>query len=375
MATGPRRILYLITELDPGGAEKSLYQIAVRLDRARFAPYVASLTGDGEVGRWLAARGVPVIPLEMRHKLDLRAFRRLVLFLREQRIEILHTFLFHANLLGRLAARVARTPVVVSAVRVAEGERGFHLVLDHWTSGLVDVVTTNAPELTRFTRRVGRIPDAKLVTIPNGVDWERYAAPGALAAALPGDPGDRRIIAIGRLSRQKGLCHLVRAFATVAAREARARLVLVGRGEEEAALTTEVAALPAGARGRVDFLGWRADVPALLAQCEVLALPSLWEGMPNVVLEAMAAGKPVVASAVGGAVDLVRAGENGFLAPPADPERLAAALLTVFDDPARAAAMGRAGQERVRREFTWDAAAAAHMRLYDALTGRRAFRT
>ncbi|MBI3268666.1 MAG: glycosyltransferase [Planctomycetes bacterium] len=362
------RVLFAITELDVGGAEKALFEIATRLDPSRFLPQVVPLVGDGEVGRWLEARGVPVTPLRMRGKADVGALLRLARLLRNLRIDLLQTFLFHANLLGRVAARLAGTPAVVSAVRVAEGERRFHLALDRWTCGWVDAVTANAEELSRFCRDEARLPAPKVRTIPNGVDFEKYLRPALPATPLPIRPGDRVLVAVGRLSRQKGLVHLLAAMDRVITVEPAARLLLVGKGEEEQHLR---AAVPERARGRVEFLGWRPDVPAILQAAEALVLPSLWEGMPNVVLEAMAAARPVVASAVGGAVDLVRDGETGLLVPPADPASLGDAILRLLAEPARARAMGVAGRERARREYSWDRTAAAYQALYEEVLAKK----
>jgi glycosyltransferase involved in cell wall biosynthesis len=213
--------------------------------------------------------------------------------------------------------------------------------------------------LARFARR----PAA---WIPNGIRAE-YAAtagdpPAAIAEALA--PGDIAIGAVGRLSRQKGLIHLIDALPGVLAREPRARLIVVGDGELRASLQRRAAEL--GVAGRAVFTGQLDDVAAALKRFDLLALPSLWEGLPTVALEAMACGVPVIATDIPGTRELIRHGVEGWLVPPADPAALAEAIVMAIQAPGLAA--GWAMQARqVAARFSMESIARAYLGLYREL--------
>ena len=356
------RIFYLITELDVGGAEKALYELATHLDRARFEPVVGCLSGRGPVGNWLADRGVEVVHFGMRSKRDWGVVGRVSADLERRRPDLVHTFLFHANFVGRLAAWRAGVTQVISSVRVEETRR-LHLLGDWVTQGLVDVETCVSESTRAYTHRRAGIPSRKLVVIPNGIDPARFAD-------VPPCPEewnlqrDQEVVAtVGRLELQKDPIALVRALARIRRQRPRARLVWAGDGPLRASVQRQAERDAAP----VDLLGWVVDVRPLLKRAQVFALASRWEGMPNVVLEAMACGLPVVATRVGGCVEMIVDGETGFLVPPGDADALADRVLRVLSDPALGRRMGRAARERVGEHFSLDAMVRANERLYERL--------
>ncbi|NUN47441.1 MAG: glycosyltransferase [Candidatus Brocadiae bacterium] len=350
----PLRILYLITELDPGGAEKQLFHLASGLDRSRFEPRVLCLRGFGEVGTRLRAAGIPADTLGMKGKWDVRAPLRLKAMLEAARPDILHSFLFHANMLGRLVARRAGVRVVIGSVRVCETRR-HHLLWDRLTQGQMDMETCVCEAVRAWTEEEAGIDPRKLVTIPNGVELPVLDAP------------DRRTpdaLFVGRLEPQKDVRTLLAAWPLVRRRVHGARLRLIGRGPEEAALR-------AAATDGVEFLGYQADVAPWWRGSRALVLPSLWEGLPNVVLEAMSWSLPVIATAVGGSVELVREGETGFLVPPGDPVALADRVARVLEEGNRAREMGAAGRAVVARDYTMERMIGANEALYERLAAPR----
>lgn len=342
------RVLYLITELDPGGAEKQLFHLASGLDRTRFEPRVLCLRGFGAVGEQLRQAGVPADTLGMKRKWDVGAPFRLRKRIDEWKPRILHSFLFHANMLGRLVGRRAGIPVVVGSVRVCETRR-HHLLWDRLTQGAMDVETCVCEAVREYTERVAGVDGRKLVTIPNGVELP----------ALEGlDRSRPEALFVGRLEAQKDLRTLLAAWALVRRRVHAARLRIVGRGPEEEALR---AVAPEG----VEFCGFQADVAPYWRTSRVLAMPSRWEGMPNAVLEAMAWALPVVATRVGGSAELVREGRTGHLVPVGDVIRLAERLAGLLADGARAEAMGQAGRGVVSEEYTMGGMVRANEALYE----------
>lgn len=364
--TVPRRIAFCITDLDPGGAERALVQLVTRLDRRRWEPAVFCLSGGGSLVEELKAAGVRVVCLGARHWTSLGVLWRLVRELRRFRPEIVQTFLFHANLAGRVAARLAGVRHVVSGIRVAERRSRLPLWLDRWTNGMVRFNVCVSQAVAEFSVSVAGLPADKIAVIPNGVDVAKFeTAPAADLASLGIPAGSRVLLTIGRLDPQKGLRDLIAAAAIVAPKFPDVHFLLVGEGPERDELERLIRERRLG--GQVHLAGWRGDVPNVLAAGHALVLSSLWEGMPNVVLEAMAAGLPVVATRVEGISELVIEERTGLLVPPHAPEELAAAIEKLLADATTARAMGQAGRDRARAEFSWDKMVARYEDVYRAL--------
>jgi glycosyltransferase involved in cell wall biosynthesis len=354
------RIAFTITELDVGGAERCFTNLAVGLDRRRFEPSVYCLAPpprDDQLVRQLQEAGVPVYFLGAKHAWQLPAIRkRLERLLAQQQPLIVQSFLFHADVVSALAARAIPQARILFGVRVEDPSwwrRRVELALMRRVHGVVCVSNQIAAGL-----RASHIPDEALTVIPNGIDLDRFDAAsgqdagvlsresGARSSGADTNPSDYRLPAtdyrlpatgyrhtasahssaateppsdhltdlqgrrvmlfVGRLHPQKGLDWFLRQcpglFRTLPDHD----LVIVGDGPQRRSLESLAASL--GIAGRVHFLGRRDDVAQLMRRSEMLVLPSRWEGMPNVVLEAMAARLPVVCSRVSGASELL--GEN-----------------------------------------------------------------
>ena len=358
------KVFYLITELDPGGAERMLYELVKRLDRERFEPTVGCLRGRGEVGGWIADLGVEIIYFDMRSCLDWGALRRVAAELRRREVDMLHTVLFHANTVGRLAARAGGVKRVVSSVRVEE-KRRLHLWLDGLTQMWMDIETCVSESTRNYTHERARIPMSKLVVIPNGVDVARFED-------LPRPPAEWRLPAEGpvvatvaRLDEQKNPLGLLRAFADAWQYEPRATLAWAGAGPMLGQVRKEAERL--GLSKSLRLLGSIPDVRPLLGRADIFALNSRWEGMPNCVLEAMACGLPVIATAVGGCAELIEHGKTGYLAPPGDAQAMSGGLCRLMDSASLRRRMGEAGRERARSEFTLDAMVKKNEAVYERL--------
>jgi glycosyltransferase involved in cell wall biosynthesis len=373
LATAPRRpwpdrpvsITLAITDLDVGGAERALVALATGLDRLRWLPSVVCLGPEAALAEPLRAAGIEVICLDVKRRNPLGAVPRLARALRHLRPELVQSFLFHANVAARLAGPLAGRPWVLSGIRVAEREKDWHLLIDSFTNRLAVGSVCVSEGVQRFTRDVGRIDPDRLAVIPNGVDprpFDDARAADRIALGVP--DGVPLALYVGRLELQKGLTHLLDA----AARVASLHICLTGDGPYRDRLIEQARELPT-LDGRVHWLGRRSDVPALLKAADFLVLPSLWEGMPNVVLEAMAARRAVVATAVEGTEDLVVPGETGWLVRPADSEALAAALREATTDRDRLIKFGEAGRLRVETHFTQGRVVEAYEHLWAAVLG------
>lgn len=360
-----RRIYYLITELDAGGAEKALYELVTRLDKGRFEVAIGCLTGRGEVGEWLADAGVAVEYFEMRGWWDARAWVRLRRTLKAFRPQVVHAFLFHANLMSRLVTMGLGVERVISSVRVEEPRRS-HLWPDRLTRGLVDRVACVSASTRDYTHRRMHIPPAKLVVIPNGIDPERCSMRVMAPLEEWKIPDNAPVVGvIGRLHKQKDPLAMLAVAHAVVAEAPDAVFVFAGNGPLADKCRTEAEAL--GISGNVRLLGWVSDVRPLLARMDMLALSSRWEGMPNVVLEAMACRKPVVATAVGGCIELICDEETGFLVPAGDVEATAGRIINLLQDDELRKRMGAAGRERVVERFSLEAMVKANEALYETI--------
>ncbi|MBN2022354.1 MAG: glycosyltransferase [Pirellulales bacterium] len=360
-----------ITELDVGGAERCLVELATRLDRDRFEPLVCVLArhpaDDPSLVEALTAAGIETHFLGGRRNRDfLRVYRLLKRLLIERKPDVVQGFLFHANILSRLAARAARVPRVVSGIRVAQRHSRWRLRLDRWTDRLVDRHVCVSQSVAQFCRDEAGLPSEKLVVIPNGVDAGRYLAAQPADLNDLGIPPERRLIAfVGRLERQKGVKWLVETAPGWLGPLTNVDLVLVGQGPQQAELERIVQS--AGLAGRVHFLGFRPDVPEMLARSTMLVLPSAWEGMPNAVLEAMASGLPVVATDVEGVAELLGPAAPDQMIEPGSAKDFAAKVFRIMRDPAWAGSLGRENRRRATEQFSLPAMVAAYEGLWREL--------
>jgi len=361
----PRRVLYFITELNVGGAERSLARLLSDLDRGRFLPSVACLYGsDSPVADQIRALDIPVVDLGMSHKWRLDALGRLYRLLVDEHPAILHTSLFHANVPGRIVGRLAQVPIVISGERTMGMESRWRYGLNRMTHSLADRIVCVSPRVADFVvERIG-VPRDKIVVIPNGVeltDFDHLPDRRATRASL-GLPVDGLVLGtVSRLQPVKRLDVLLRALVWLGS----AQTVIVGYGPEERRLKALAEQL--GLEKRVHFVGHQDDVRPWLATMDVFVLSSDWEGMPNAVLEAMACGLPVVATSVGGTPDVVVDGGTGLLVPPRDPLSLAEALRALAADPDRRRGMGMAGRQRVVLCFSAERMVERTRALYEEL--------
>jgi len=363
----PVDLLYLITELSMGGAQRALLHLLGGYNRERFTPTVACLyNGDGAAARAIRALDIPVYDAQMRGKADLQALCHLYRHIRNQRPTILHTSLFHANLPGRFFGRLVGVPIIISSERTMAMESEWRYRLNRWTISMVDRVVAVSKEVGEFSISHIRLPAQKVVVIYNGVEIPSLSPDTREKARLElGLPPDALVCgAVSRLDPVKGIDDLILAFAQVEATRA-AYLVIVGEGPERQRLEKIVQDI--GVSDRIIWAGYRAGVPHLLPAFDIFVQPSMHEGLPNTVLEAMAAGLPVIATGVGGTPELVVNGKTGLLVPPANPAALADAITALSENPVARGSMGWAGRQRVQQHFTIEEMVQKTEQLYEDL--------
>jgi glycosyltransferase involved in cell wall biosynthesis len=365
----PVTVALVITDLDVGGAECSLAMLATRLDPRRWRPAVFCLGGHGQLVEVIRQADVLCECLEVNRRNPLQAFARLARSLRRFKPQLVQSFLFHANLAARVATPWAGWPWVVGGLRVAEHQKRWHLIVDRLTAPLATGSVCVSRGVLRFSREVAGLGPDRLTVIPNGIDPRPFDVAAAVPRAAIGVPDDVHLaLYVGRLDPQKGLPDLLRAAERVTAQRPDWHLALAGDGPDRPWLLEQLVNHPR-LREKAHWLGQRNDVPGLLKTADVLVLASLWEGMPNVVLEAMAARLPVIGTAVEGTEDLILPGRTGWLVPPRDPEALTHALIEAFDSPERCRQYGEEGRLRVKREFSLETTLEAYERLWAGILG------
>lgn len=371
----PPLVVHLIYRLDIGGLETLLVDTINRMPAQRYRHAVVCLTDYTEFAQRITRPGVGLFALHKKPGLGLGSHLALLRLLRRLRPAVLHTYNI-GTLEYAAVAMLAGVPVRVHAEhgRDAGDPQGLnrkHNLLRRLLVPVVDRYVPVSHDLRAWLKEVVGIPDAKNEFIGNGVDTARFR-PGP----VQGDPlepwqapGAFVIGTVGRLQDVKHQACLVDAFALLRRLlpddSARLRLVLVGDGPLRAQLAARI---EAAGLGEVAFLaGPRSDVAPVMRSFSLFALPSIAEGTPVTLLEAMASSLPVVASRVGGIPDLVQDGATGTLAPPGDPEALAAALAAYVRDGALAARHGAAGRVRVEQRYSIDAMLSSYLALYDGL--------
>ncbi|MBW8059333.1 MAG: glycosyltransferase family 4 protein [Solirubrobacterales bacterium] len=362
----PLRVLTLVDGTG-GGGESVARQIAANLDRSRFeSTFCVSRwdprDGDEAAVAELRDAGVQFLGLRRSSRFQLRPWGDLLAYMRRRRIDILHSHKFGSNAWAAALSPFTPAPVFVAHEHTWSFQgRPLRRLLDRELIGRrADAVVAVSREDRRRMHAVEGIPLEKIRFIPNGIPAPPPPDPSVdLRAELGIGPGQPLVGAVATLRAQKALHVLVRAAASLAPRFPDLRVLIVGgevggagRPDEPARDRLAALARELGVGEQVRLLGPRPDVPDLLAALDVAVLSSDFEGSPLSVLEYMEAGRPVVATRVGGVPDLVEDGVTGLLVEPRDPEGLARAIAELLDDRTRASAMGRAGRERRRGEFS-----------------------
>lgn len=369
------RVLHLINSFDIGGTERQAVELLNRLDEDRFDLRLAALGWRGPLRDQIAGR-FPVaaeFPLTSFYNANaVKQLWRLRETMIRERIALLHAHDFYAGVLGVTAARLSGTRVIAAQRHLRLSDRRLHDWGTRYIHRMASRVLVNAESIRDQILRTGAAA-GKVVVIHNGLDAPddartlRERQRGALLGELGLDDGAKIIGSVAGLKPVKGHRYLLEAAAKVMKADARVHLVLVGDGELRDEISEQAAWLGVGAR--THLLGRRDDSMRLAAAFDVAVLASLHEGLPNAVMEAMAAGTPVVATAVGGVLELIEDGETGFLVPPADAEALSERIGFALRRTDQCNLIAARGRRLIIERFGMERMVAAVEKLYDEVIG------
>jgi glycosyltransferase involved in cell wall biosynthesis len=370
----PARVVFCIDGMQIGGTELNAFRTAERLDPARFQVSVVSLQEEGPLLSRYREQGIAVLSLPIGRLHGTRALRqgvRLARYLSAQRVDIVHSHDVYNNIFSTAWARMAGTPVIIASRRWWDGIPRKSLgVVNRYAYRFADCVVANSARVADLLVTDDRVPAARVVVVPNFVDDSAFTPLSEFQreqflAAVEVPLASVVIGCIAGLRPIKDHETLIRAIAILRARWPLLRLVLVGVGETRSLLEGLVRQL--GLADVVRFAGARPNEPNLHHLFDISVLSSLSEAFPNTIVEAMAAGRPTVATRVGGVMDAVVDGETGTLVPPRDPACLANAIEHLLLHPEQRQAMGAAAQRRARARFHAASVLPALESLYDRL--------
>lgn len=329
------KILYLFVSLNYGGAETALFRNLKGLDRDVYEPCVVSIEKKGAVGEEIERLGVEVIYLNDKARLFSPALMMNVLkILKERKPDILQASLFYANFYGRMAAIFSRPKAVIIEEHSMYTEKKFyHVLIDKLLSIFTDKIIVCSRSVLDFTISQEKIGKDKFFLIYNAVDSKRFDIPASRAELRKKygfSQNDFIVGTVGMVIPKKGHRFLIEAASSLKSSIPPLKVLIVGDGEERCALEKLVRS--EGLSGRVVFTGERRDVPELMKTMDIFVLPSLQEGFPITILEAMYTGLPVVASDISGIPEIIEDGANGSLIPPSDVDSLKENIAALYKD-------------------------------------------
>jgi glycosyltransferase involved in cell wall biosynthesis len=367
-------VVFVLDNLRVGGSELNAVRTAERLDRRRFDLRVVCLSGDGPLTERYRALGVPIVSLPL-HSLYgtsmVACGLRFASYLRSEGVQVVHAHDMYSNIFVTPWSRLARTPVVIVSRRWWNSLPNRKLQLGNLVAfRMADAVLANSPTVARSVEMTERVRSDRVWVVTNFVDEEAFVALSEQQRLLTRTewgvaPGAVVIGCVARLVPIKDHATLLRAFALLREQHVNTHLVLVGDGETRADL--EALAVSLGIADTITFVGELRTGQNQHRAFDISTLCSLSEGFPNSLVEAMAAGMPIVATDVGGVPDAVTHGENGLLVQPRNPEALSRALAVLVDNAPMRRTMGDIGRSRAHERFRAQAAVGSLETMYASL--------
>ena len=370
----PRRVMLMTDEMEVGGSQRQIVQLALGLKARGVTCAVLYFINPSFLVEQLQAAGIETIRVNKTARVDPGFVRRLRQAIRAWAPDVVHCYSFTAELWGAIACRLLparERPVLISSVRGTYEWYGRNQWrMKRWVSSQSASIISNSREGAEYAARQMHWPMHHFHVVHNGVSVTEpdAARVDLLRQHYLQNTFDTLVLFVGRLVEHKNLPRLLQAFAQVVKQRPRTRLLLAGSGPLHDALAAQIGQL--GLQDHALLLGEQSEVPALMEAADLVVLPSLREGLSNVVLEAMALGRAVLSTPVGGIPQAIDNGRHGVLVEPTDTDALARALLTLIDDPALRERLGRAAQHKVLEQYSPPAMVSAMLKEYSRVSQR-----
>jgi glycosyltransferase involved in cell wall biosynthesis len=373
------KILQLVNGFAIGGAESKLLDLVKHVNRDRYEIIVCSVGQGGPLQNEFENLGIKVVMFQKKFAFDLSLVLKVKRLIQEEGIDIIQTTLLYADLIGAVAARLANVPTVISWETVSHGSfdtlrtKSRHKIAYRFAMRYVSKIVAVSDETRDFIITFRKIDPGKIQTIHYGVDLNKFQKTSSNGKRQEiGISNETPVVGVvARLEEVKGHRFLIEAAKEIINKIPDTQFVFIGDGSLRSSFEQRVEEL--GLTSNFKFLGFRKDVHDLLNVLDVFVLPSISEGLPNVILEAMANEKPVVATAVGGIPEAIINGETGYLVPEKNSEALQEAIIKLLENKKNANKMGRNGRKRVEEEFSLQKEIAEFEKLYDKCYKQRYF--
>jgi len=363
----PINILHVISKLPIGGVENQLLLTLKNYDRIKLNPLVCSLLDKGEIGKEIEDAGIEVIALnKLKHRFDWSIAKDIYKLIKTRNVKIVRTHQYHANLYGRLAAWLAKVPCIIASVHnVYTIDRKLHRrMINRFLARFTDKVVAVSEIVKKDILKYDGLREDKVMIIHNGIDTERLLnIDGNVIRSEFNISSDVPVIGtIGRLTFQKGQKYLIEAVSKIKEKFPSIMLLIVGDGPIKDELQNYSKTL--GLNKHVIFTGSRRDIPPLLAAMDIFVLPSLWEGLPNALLEAMASGKTIIATDIPPIREIINNEKIGILVPARDSKAMASSIELLLNDKTSAETFCKSAQERAFSDFNITTTVDKYTNLY-----------
>ena len=334
-----------------GGFEKIVYYLAKHIDASRFEVSICVFYGEGIIGQRLLEEGKKVIFLEHGNKGILKKIIKVFNLIRKERYDILYLAGYKVNIIGRIIGKIFSCRIITAQRSTDEHRSKIQNMIDNITTGLSDLYISNTVAARNMLITKKHINPEKITVIYNGIDLNAYSDISADRIKIGALNTNNMVIGvIANLIPYKGHEYFFRSVVEINKEVDNVSILLVGDGVHRNYLENLADSL--GIRSQVKFLGIRKDIPELLSCMDIVVLPSLFEGMPNAIMEAMACKKPVVTTNVGGVPELAVDGETAYLVPPREPKLMAEKVIELLKDENKRISFGQKGYERVKTIFS-----------------------
>jgi len=373
----PLNILHVVPKLSTwGGIGNQLLLVLKHYPRSEFSPIVCSLRDKGVIGQEIENLGIEVVCLnrDFNRGFLWTVVKELQSLIKQRNIQIIRTHEYRANLHGRLAALLSRVPCIVASVHNVYNIRDKKLnrrILNKYLGNYTDKVVAVSEAVKKEILRYDRVTEEKIAVIYNGVDSKRFTSMNtrSIRSEFHIAPSVPIVGTVGRFFPQKGQKYLLDAIAKLKNKLPHIVVLMIGDGPLRNELENHAKNL--GIQNNVIFTGIRRDIPALLSAMDVFVFPSLWEGFGNALIEAMAAGKPIIATGIPTVKEIMNSEKLGIIVPPANSEALAESLKSLLFNKTFAQQLGESAKERAFSSFTIDNTVQRYITLYKSILEKK----